>query len=245
MFGTYQAIALCQRADEDLIVEMAEIVFPDFVHRNQNANGLRLRVVGDFGDERTLQFAADQFQILLGILRAWRPGAGQRADEFRPGIGKGAIQDEHVNQVLMVGSVISHRRMGGEVELYANQAKIALESSSHLRDALWLYGRRDRNAADFYMIYEFAKKEFSGPKGITAALGISKNDMDRLKQSANNLAPIYGGRHAKTTGPAPWDVEDQQKFISTFLTKWIVYRVPPPGLKSECEHQRVLRLPTW
>jgi hypothetical protein len=220
----FPAPALCQGSDEDVIIEIGEIVFPDFVQRNQGGSGLRLKVAGDFVGEAQLEFGGDQFQILLGILRAWRTDAGQRADEIRPRIGKGSIRDEHGNQIVMVGSVIAHSRMGGEVELYARQVKAALEHSLHLRNALWLHGRRDCNAADYYMIYEYAVKEFAGSKALVASLNISNNDIDRFTQSANNLAPINGGRHVKETGRAPWKLEDQQTYISTLLRKWIASR---------------------
>jgi hypothetical protein len=88
----FPAPALCQGADEDIIIEIAATVLPDFVQRNPSMNGLRLKVEGDYRDESLLKIATDQFQILLGILRAWRPEAGQRVDEIRPGIGAGSIR---------------------------------------------------------------------------------------------------------------------------------------------------------
>ena len=146
---------------------------------------------------------------------------GQRVDEVRPGIGSGSIRDEHGNQVIRPGSAIWHRTSGAEVEAYAREAKIAFEHSLHLRDALWLNGRRDRNAADFYMVYEYAKDDLRGDKAIVAALGVTGKDITRLGTSANNLAPTDGGRHAKGSGTAEWGLDDQKKFIARFLKKWI------------------------
>jgi hypothetical protein len=40
--------ALCQGAGEDVVLEIGAIVFPDFVQRNQKANGLLLKMEGDF-----------------------------------------------------------------------------------------------------------------------------------------------------------------------------------------------------
>jgi hypothetical protein len=85
---------LCQGADEDLLIEMGATVFPEFIQRNPEANGLRLSLYGDYRNESLQETAADQFQILLGLLRAWRPVAGQRADEVRSGVGRGSIRDE-------------------------------------------------------------------------------------------------------------------------------------------------------
>lgn len=103
MVAYIPAPALCQGADEDLIIEMGAVIFPGFVQRNPGANGLRLKLEGDYKDDSLLKTAADQFQALLGVLRAWRPLAGQRVDEVRPGIGPGSIRDQHGNQVVMVG----------------------------------------------------------------------------------------------------------------------------------------------
>jgi hypothetical protein len=187
-------------------------------------NGLSLKVEGDYQDKSLLKIATDEFQILLGLLRAWRPEAEQRVDEIRPGIGSGSICDEHGNQVLIFGPAIAYTRFGSEVETYARNAKIALERSPHLRNALWLHGRRDRNAADFYIIYEYAEEDFAGRKAIVATLGFTNNDITRLRNSANNLAPTEGGRHAKRSGTAEWGLDRQKAFIARFLKRWIECR---------------------
>ena len=224
MMAYIPAPALCQGADEDLIIEMGAIIFPGFVERNPSMNGLRLKLEGDYRDDSLLKTAADQFQALLGVLRAWRPLAGQRTDEVRPGIGTGSIRDDHGNQVVRVGSAMVYLTCGPEVEAYAREAKLASEHSPQLRNALWLNGRRDRNAADFYMVYEYAEDDLGGRKAIVEALGVTDNDITRLRSSANNLAPTDGGRHAKGSGIAEWGLDDQMKFVACFLKSWIEYR---------------------
>lgn len=224
MVAYISAPALCQGADEDQIIEMGAIIFPGFVQRNPGANGLRLNLEGDYKDDSLLKTAADQFQTLLGVLRAWRPLAGQRVDEVRPGIGPGSIRDEHGNQLVMLGSVISYATFGSKVEAYAREAKLASKHSQHLCNALWLNGRRDRNAADFYMVYEYAEDDLGGRKAIVAALGVADNDITRLKNSANNLAPTDGGRHANGSGTAEWGLDDQMGFVACFLKRWIAFR---------------------
>lgn len=224
MVAHIPAPALCQGADEDLMVEMGGVIYPGFVDRVPGANGLRLTLEGDYRDECLTELAADQFQTLLGVLRAWRPLAGQRVDEVRPGIGQGSIRDEHGNQVIMVGSAIIYTTFGSEVKTYAGLAKLAIARSIRLADALWLNGRRDRNAADFYMIYEYAEDDLGGRSAIVKALGVSENDITRLRMSANNLTPTEGGRHAKGTGAPEWSLDRQREFIGRFLKEWIVYR---------------------
>lgn len=224
MVAYIPAPALCQGADEDLIIEMGAFIFPGFVQRNLGANGLRLKLGGDYKDGSLLRTAADRFQTLLGVLRAWRPLAGQRVDEVRPGIGPGSSRDEHGNQLVMVGSAIAYATLGSEVEAYAREAKLASEHSPHLRNALWLNGRRDRNAADFYMVYEYAEDDLGGRKAIVAAVGVTDNDIRKLRNSANNLAPTDGGRHAKGSRTAEWGLDDQMEFVARLLKRWIAYR---------------------
>ncbi len=216
---------LCQGADEDLIIKMGEFIFPDFLHRNSSRNGLCLKIEGDYKDDSLSRTASDRFQILLGILRAWNPVAGKRKDEIRPGIGPGSIMDDRGNQIIKPESVITYASLAeSKVKKYAQETKLASERSRQLHNALWLNGRRDRNAADFYMIYEYAEKDFQGRKGIVEALRVTDNDLERLKSSANNLAPIDGGRHASDSGTAEWGLDDQKKFIARFLKAWITYR---------------------
>jgi hypothetical protein len=238
MMAYIPAPELCQGIDEDLILELGAIIFPGFVERTPDKNGLRLKLEGDYMEDSLLKTAADQFQTLLGVLRAWRPLAGQRADEVRPGIGKGSIQDDLGNQVVKLSSVISDNTFSPEVEVYAREAKLASERSPHLCNALWLNGRRDRNAADFYMVYEYAKDDLGCRKKIVEALGVSDNDINRFKNSANNLAPIDGGRHAKGSGIAEWGLNDQMKFVAHFLKSWIRFHAHeankvPGGTGSE------------
>lgn len=140
MIAYIPAPALCQGADEDLIIEMGAIIFPGFVERNPSANGLRLKLEGDYRDDSLLKTVADQFQALLGVLRAWRPLAGLRSDEVRPGIGTGSIRDDHGNQVIRVGSAMAYLTCGSEVEAYAREAKLASEHSTQRwasRKGIW------------------------------------------------------------------------------------------------------------
>ena len=231
-FAYFPAPNLCQGADEDLIIEMGEIIFPHFVHGQSRRNGLSLKLEGDYKDDSLLEIAANRFQILLGILRAWDPMAGQRADEIRPGIGPGSIRDDRGNQVIKVGCVIDYTRIRSEVKGYAWEAKLAIEHSLQLHNALWLNGRRDRNAADFYMVYEYAEDDLGGRKKIIQALRVTDNEITRLKSSANNLTPTDGGRHAKGSGTAEWSLDDQREYTARFLKKWIAYRAKNAASQS-------------
>jgi hypothetical protein len=110
---------------------------------------------------------------------------------------------------------------GGEIETLAANASRGISASQNLRNALWLNGRANRTAADFYMIYEYAEREFGGRKGIRDALGLSDKSQSRLTSSANNVSPLEGGRHAKGVEVAVMRLDEQREYVSELLRLWI------------------------
>lgn len=220
---SFPAPALVQGSDEEVLVEMADIIFPGAVDRG-NGNGLRVWVEGNPGDPESTILAAGIFQTLLGALRAWRPSAGELREEMLGGVGQGSVRDEKGNQWMEVGPAVAHLRTGGEVEAFATRAAAAIATSEGLRNALWVFGRAGRTSADYYMIHEYAAMDLGGKNGVREALGISNSDQDRLTQSANNLSPLEGGRHARTMGVAPWSLEDQREFTADLVRRWIRLR---------------------
>lgn len=218
---SYQAPDLCQGADHDLLLIMGEIIFPGFVRRHEGENRLRLWVEGSATDGTSRTTTAVKFQTLLGALRAWRSVAGQLRDEALAGLGQGAARDVHGNQWVMGGTANWYRIVGGEDRIFAKNAAVAIGTSQNLRNALWLNGRTNRTGADFYMIYEYALRDLGGQEGITAALNISGNQQTKLRQSANNLSPLDGGRHVSEQKQAPWTLAEQQAFSADLLRRWI------------------------
>jgi hypothetical protein len=107
------------------------------------------------------------------VLRSWRSSAGELSDETRAGLGKGSVRDEARNQWVIVGPAIEYGIAEGEIEKLAASAGRGINTSQYLRNALWLYGRLNPTAADFYMIHEYAEEEFNGTKGIESKLGLS------------------------------------------------------------------------
>jgi len=120
-----------------------------------------------------------------------------------------------------VGTAIMYLITDDEIPKYSKQVYVALSRSQSLRNALWLNGRRDRNSADYYMVYEYAKTEFGGGANISSVLGVSSVDISRLRQSANNLCPTKGGRHAGGAVVPHWGLDSQRQFTATLLKKWI------------------------
>lgn len=200
---------------------MGAVIFPGFARRNGGENGLRLWVDAAQPSDEARSAATAWFQTLLGVLRSWRSIAGQLREEQLAGLGPGSVRDEAGNRWVSVGTVLGHGIVGGEDHFFAKQAAIAIDRSQNLRNALWLNGRANRTAADFYMIHEYAERDLGGEQGITAALGISANEQERLTRSANNLSPLEGGRHVAERSRAPWTLEEQREFAAELLRRWI------------------------
>jgi hypothetical protein len=220
---SFPAPELVQGADEDLLLAMGDIIFPGFVKRREGENGLRLWVEGTATDGASRTTGAVQFQTLLGVLRAWRSVAGQLLEEQRAGLGSGAAQDAQGTQWINLEPANLYVIADDEDRTFAENAARAIGASQNLRNALWLNGRPNRTAADFYMIHEYAARDLGGVKGITAALGITRNQQQRLTQSANNLSPMNGGRHIGEHNRAPWTLEQQREFAAELLRRWILH----------------------
>jgi hypothetical protein len=225
---SFPAPALCQAGDEDLLVAIGGIVYPGFVRRPPNENGLRLWVEGDPSDPEPRALATAMFQTLLGALRAFRTEAGELREEQLAGLGAGSVRDEAGNQWVGVGTARVFTTFGGEVEAFAADVRDAIAYSQGLRNALWLNGRPGRTGADYYMIHEYALGDLGGKKGVRDALGISADAQEKLRASANNLSPLEGGRHAKGTGSAGWGLQEQQALTADLLKRWIQYRASAP-----------------
>jgi hypothetical protein len=218
---SFPAPALCQLADEDLLIEIGAVVFPGCIERWPGENGLRLWVEGDPTDSAAGAEALARFQTVLGVLRTWRSGAGELRDERRAGLGEQSVRDEAGNQWVMVGPAVAYGIAGGEIEKLAASGSRGVSTSQNLRNALRLNGRMNRTAADFYMIYEYAEAEFGGRRGISAVLELSSGSQLRLTSSANNLSPLAGGRHAKGGTVAAMGLDEQREYVAHLLRLWI------------------------
>jgi hypothetical protein len=137
---SFPAPTLCQGSDEDLFVAIGDIVYPGFVKRPPNENGLRLWVEGDPSDPGSKALATALFQTVLGALRAFRAEAGELRDEQLAGLGAGSVRDEAGNQWVGVGTVGVFATFGDEVEAFAADVRAAIANSQALRNALWLNG---------------------------------------------------------------------------------------------------------
>lgn len=218
---SFPAPALCQGADEDLMVEIGEYVFPGCIKRWPTENGLRLWVTGEPTDPAAAKEAVAKFQIVLGVLRSWRSSAGELVDERRAGLGQGAIRDEAGSVWVQVGPAMGYGIVGGEIEQLAQAARRGTHESRELENALWLQGRANRTAADFYMIYEYARMALHGPARIAQSLGLTTDSQKRLKNGANNLSPRLGGRHATTRTEPAMGLDEQREYIADLLRRWI------------------------
>lgn len=217
---SFEAPELCQMADEDHLLSLGSIIYPGLVRRHPRENGLRLWVDGGPDDESRVR-AATRFKILLGVLRARWPGEGELREERLAGLGPGAARGADGGQWLKIGPVLYYTATDDEVRAYAQTAAVAISDSQNVRNALWLNGRANRTAADFYMIHEYARRDFGAERNITATLGVSRRQQRLLRWSANNLSPLEGGRHACEGAPAPWSLDTQERFIADLLRLWM------------------------
>lgn len=219
---SFPAPALCQFADQELLLWLGEIIFPGFIELPHTENGLRLWLEGDPKDETAARKAAAMFQTLLGVLRSWRPDAGELREERLRGLGEGSVRDQVGNQWVKVGTAVAYVSFGrDDIDHFAKQARRAMNGSQNLRNALWLNGRPNRTGADYFMIHEYAVAEFGGKKGVREALGVSVSAQERLTASANSLSPLEGGRHATFDALVPLDLDGQSRFTSKLLHDWI------------------------
>ncbi|MDP8929303.1 MAG: hypothetical protein M3O70_12220 [Actinomycetota bacterium] len=212
-----------------MILLAGEIVFPGEVTRWQGENGLRIWVDGwHRPDERAEVIARYKIQILLGLLRAWRADAGKLKQERWGGLGQGSRRDSAGNQWVPVGPAVAYLAGHDELIRLAEAVASAIGKRESLCNALWLNGRADRTAADYYMVHEYAETEFGGKKRVRDRLDISVNDQNRLTRSANKLSPLEGGRHARH-GAAPWSLDECREFIAQLLRQWIQHYGPNHG----------------
>lgn len=54
-------------------------------------------------------------------------------------------------------------------------------------------------------------------------LGVTVANISRLRQSANNLCPTKGGRHAEGAAVPIWGLVPQREFTAMLLRNWIYH----------------------
>lgn len=230
---SYPALELCQHEDEELLCAIGELLYPGFVRRTPDENGLRLWVEGSKPEADSRNVAKSKFRVLLGALRSWRVGAGELQVERLDGLGPSAARDDDGNQWLAIPTALIYDLAGDPHLTFGRDVATAVSQSVHLTNAFFVNGRTSRTATDFYMIHEYAEREFNGVKGIRSELGLSLTSQRLLTQSANNLSPHDGGRHADPAGSARWSLGQQQTHVSDLLQRWVYCLA-----RSEHPHER-------
>jgi hypothetical protein len=148
-------------------------------------------------------------------------------------VGRGELQEEVIrspawdtagNVVVRVGTVKVYASFGDDIGDFARRAQTAISTCHGLRQALELHGKANRDAGDFYNIYELAREEFGGEDGVRSVLRVSMKEQKAFTASANNLLPSDGGRHATGTNPAAvkMQMESMAEFVARLLTAWIL-----------------------
>jgi hypothetical protein len=212
---------LTQYADQRELVTISDVIDPGFLMKNPDNQQFVMRVAGDPSTDdlgTRLVEAEDRFSELLGVLRAQKHGRGERQAE----VGRAPGRDELGNQFVPIGTAREYARFPGAIEGFAAKASSGMKGSSAFREALRVFGRPNRDAADYYLVYELAEKEFGGWQGIRDRLGFSRAKLEEFTKSANHLAATSGGRHASgDPAKATMNLDDMSRFIRELMAAWV------------------------
>lgn len=219
---SFRAPGLVQGSDQSALLSIADVLYPGLVFKNESEGGLMITVPGQLGDDLAHheRVARSRFAEALGVLRAMKFGRGELQEE----VVRSPAWDASGNVVVRTGTVRIYATFGDEIGHFARQAERAISVGGGLRQALVLHGKANRDAGDFYNIYELARDEFGGEDGVRSVLGISRQKQRAFTASANNLLPSDGGRHATGTNQAAvrMQLEDMAEFVAELLRSWIL-----------------------
>ena len=209
-----------QGADQSALVKISDVIEPGFITVNVDTGQYVLRLPGDPKvDDLDLatKTASARFSEMLGVLRAKKHGRG----ELQVEVGRTHIRDEHGNQIVRVGTAKVYVSSPGEMQTFASKAATGLSTSAEFRNALRVFGRANRDAADFYLVYELAKKQFGGSQEIRDRLGLSKARLNEFRKSANHLSATDGGRHAiGDPSKATMNLDQMSRFTTELVAAW-------------------------
>jgi hypothetical protein len=209
---SFPAPFLRQYDDGLFLIEIGQRLFGGAIRSVPDANGLRIWVEGAPADPAAREQARAIFQTALGTLRAWCPIAGELVDEALYGLGPGNVTDDAGNQWVSVGPAHDYSAIEDKLNGFLDDVKGGVDRSQPFRNALWLNGSASRTAADFYMIHEYAMTE--------SRLGLTVASQKRLKNSANNLSPLLGGRHAGVQVDPIMNLDEQCRYVNQLLANW-------------------------
>ena len=211
-----------QGTDQSALLKISDAIEPGFIAVNADTGQYVLRLPGDTKVDdldRVTEAAFARFSEMLGVLRAKKHGRGELQSE----VGRTHIRDEHGNQIVRVGTVKVYASFPGEMETFASKAAAGFSVSDDFREALRVFGRANRDAADYYLVYELASKEFEGWQGIRDRLGFSKARLDEFRKSANHLTATEGGRHAAGDPTrATMSLDEMSLFTTELVAAWVI-----------------------
>lgn len=227
----YPAPRLTQGADEELVLEIGNVLYPGMVERPHGEDTIRVWVAGERGDSAYLDTTV-MFETILGVLRAWRPDAGQRIDDREVPTSRGLARDKTDAHTLYWESARFYVR-AAEVSPFAAAATRRMADSLKLREALEIHGRASRTAAEYHNILELFASERGirdlSSESMATALDVEHHELKMFYWSANNLAARHGGRHTRqdrldhppAPGETPWALDQLCDFAGHVLRTWI------------------------
>ena len=224
---------LSQYADQRELVTISDVIDPGFIVLNPDTRQFVMRVDGNPHTDdlqAALAMAEDRFSELLGVLRAQKEGRGERREE----IGRAPARDEFGNQVVPIGTAKEYMRFPGVVETFAARAAAGMTASTNFQQAFRVFGRANRDAADYYLVYEFMEEEFGGWRGIHDRLGFSRAQLEEFTKSANHLAATHGGRHASgDPAKASMTLDEMERFMREVVSAWVNHQTNGPEQPPE------------
>jgi hypothetical protein len=234
---------LTQHDDEEALLAIGEILFPGSLTREGwEPSGIYVWIEGDPTNIEFRQQAALRHQCVLGVLRAWWDDAGELSTERLTGLGPGSSRNRDGAQWIAVPSIVTRPGDTDELRAFAQRARAGISVGKHLDTALAIHGRANRFSADYRLIHELAMLEFAtGPERsrearvpggrkvrgapallkLQAELGVAALDQVAFMDSADNLPPLQGGRHASPRQIPAMSLDEQRVFIAGLLKRWI------------------------
>lgn len=224
---------LCSGDEADVLIETGNRMLGDEVFlRQPQHNGVWVRTpyaVDELRNERgkvdwsrPMAKGLSIFQLCLGALRTWQTDFGTLREEWNRVFGFGNFWDIESNaRYAVVSPAIDYtssnrRKRDGIVRAIYSAA----DKSDRFCDAVVLYGRSNREAAEYYMIWELVEMDLGHKNRVDKRLGIPQGLYDKVRRSCCSLPPTLGGRHARLDKPEELSLSNIRDETARLLQRW-------------------------
>lgn len=142
---------MTQGDDQQAMALLSNVISPGFIFKDPDGRYV-MNVAGDLSDDldHAERSARRRFHEVLGVLRAFKHGRGELQSELVRSPARGPSGA----QVIRVGTVKVYMTTPGSLERFGESAYRAFLASSRFHEAVYLFGKPNRDAGDFYTIHE-------------------------------------------------------------------------------------------